>query len=414
MNSLFTVIMKKAYCSKIFLAGLLLFNFIGAESFGQSISSYEFGSGLHFESNDQSYEFDLGGLMLPHISLESFDDELPSNMYYGSKRTFFHFKANSNKENVSAYFLTNFASNNPLLEAWVSYRPYDKLSLTFGQFRSVANNREMLIFENSLVFFDRSLLSQTFNESGREFGIKTSYVFGGANFALIPMLQVTSGDGLNSFGIDSRDVDLGGLKYASRVDLYPLGLFKEGQLKTLNDYAFEESFKCVLGAAASFNDGASHPVGEGHGTFYLYNNANEVMLPDYRELNFDLLAKYKGFSLMAEYSISTATGLDDLVTESLIQSLQPTQISTYLALGSGYNTQLFYTTKGGYSFGLVYSKVSAEFNHQNSIVKDMSMKRVVMSKRLKESAVIVQKSVDISEIDGVKTMHYQFAVQLEF
>ena len=406
--------MKKAYCSKIFLAALLFFLFFVVDSYGQSISNYEFGSGLHFESTDQNYQFDLGGLMLPYISLESFDDEQSSNMFYGSKRTFFHFKANSNKENVSAYFLTDFSSSNPLLEAWVAYQPCEKLTFTFGQFRSVANNREMLIFENSLAFFDRSLLSQTFNESGREFGIKSSYVFGGSNFALIPMLQVTSGDGLNSFGIDSRDVDLGGLKYASRVDLYPLGLFEEGQLKTLNDYAFEESFKFVLGAAASFNDGASHPVGEGHGAFYLYNNANEVMLPDYRELNFDFLAKYKGFSLMTEYSISTATGLDDLVTESLIQSLQPNQISTYLALGSGYNTQLFYTTKDGYSIGLVYSKISAEFKHQNSIIKDMSIKRVAMSKRIKESAVIIQKSVDISEIDGVKTMNYQFAVQLEF
>ena len=117
---------------------------------------------------------------------------------------------------------------------------------------------------------------------------------------------------------------------------------------------------------------------------------------------------------MAEYSISTATGLEDLVTESLIQSLQPTQISTYLALGSGYNTHFFYTTKDGCSIGLVYSKISAEFNHQNSIIKDMSMKRLVMSKRIKESAVIIQKSVDISEIDGVKTMNYQFAIQLEF
>ena len=74
--------MKKAYCSKIFLAALLFFLFFGVDSYGQSISNYEFGSGLHFESTDQNYQFDLGGLMLPYISLESFDDDQSSNMFY--------------------------------------------------------------------------------------------------------------------------------------------------------------------------------------------------------------------------------------------------------------------------------------------------------------------------------------------
>ena len=67
-----------------------------------------------------------------------------------------------------------------------------------------------------------------------------------------------------------------------------------------------------------------------------------MMLPDYRELNFDLISKYKGFSLMGEYSISTAAGLEGLVTESLIQTLQPTEISNYLALGSPQKVQNFY------------------------------------------------------------------------
>ena len=91
----------------------MFFLFFVVDSYGQSISNYEFGSGLHFESTDQNYQFDLGGLLLPYISIESFDDEQSSNMFYGSKRTFFHFKANSNKENVSAYFLTDFSSSNP-------------------------------------------------------------------------------------------------------------------------------------------------------------------------------------------------------------------------------------------------------------------------------------------------------------
>ena len=413
MNSLFIVIMKKMHFSKILLVVFLLSNLVDTKSYGQSSSSYEFGSGLHFESSDQNYQFDLGGLLLPYISYESLDDET-TNMYYGSKRTFFHFKANSKKENVSAYFLTDFSSNNPLLEAWVSYKPVDRLSFTFGQFRSIANNREMLIFENSLAYFNRSLLSKTFNATGREFGIKCTYVIGNSDFSLIPMIQITSGDGLNSFGIDSRDVDLGGLKYASRIDLYPMGLFKEGQVRFVNDYAHEESLRFVIGIAASFNDGASNLVGEGHGDFYLYNNLNQVMLPDYREINFDFLTKFKGFSLMAEYSISTATGLEGLVTESFVQQLQPTEISRYLSLGDGFSSQIFYSTKSGYSIGFVSSVINPEFLNENSIVEDANFYSYVISKRIKDSAVVIQNSLDVLRISDVNKFTYQFMVQLEF
>ena len=405
--------MKKMHFSKILLVVYLLSNLVDTNSYGQSTSSYEFGSGLHFESSDQNYQFDLGGLILPFISYESLKDET-TNMYYGSKRTFFHFKANSKKENVSAYFLTDFSSNNPLLEAWVSYKPVDRLSFTFGQFRSIANNREMLIFENSLANFSRSLLSQTFNETGREFGLKCSYMIGHSDFSLIPMIQITSGDGLNSFGVDSRDVDLGGLKYSSRIDFYPLGLFKEGQVQSVNDYAHQESLKLVIGAAASYNDGASNSVGEGHGDFYLFNNLNQVMLPDYRELNFDFISKFKGFSFMGEYSISTATGLEGLVTESLIQELQPTEISTYLALGTGLTMQVFYTSKKGYSIGFVNSSITSEFENENSIVKDSNLKSLVLSKKIKDSAVVIQNSLDVLKISDVNTLTYQFLVQLEF
>ena len=405
--------MKKMHFSKILLVVFLLSNIVDTKSYGQSTSSYEFGSGLHFESSDQNYQFDLGGLMLPYISYESLNEET-TNMYYGSKRTFFHFKANSEKENVSAYFLTDFSSNNPLLEAWVSFRPIDRLSFTFGQFRSIANNREMLIFENSLAYFSRSLLSQTFNALGREFGLKCSYVIGHSDFSLIPMIQITSGDGMNSFGVDSRDVDLGGLKYASRIDVYPLGLFKEGQVSSVNDYAQEESLKVVIGAAASYNDGASNSVGEGHGDFYLFNNLNQVMLPDYRELNIDFLSKYKGFSLMGEYSISTATGLEGLVTESLIQELQPTDISTYLALGTGLSMQIFYTTKKGYSLGFINSSIKSEFENVNSIIKDSNLKSFVLSKRIKDSAVVIQNSLDILKISDENTHTYRFQIQVEF
>ena len=87
MNSLFIVTMKKMHFSKILLVVYLLSNLVDTKSYGQSTSSYEFGSGLHFESNDQNYQFDLGGLLLPYISYESINDETVKKHYKYAGRT---------------------------------------------------------------------------------------------------------------------------------------------------------------------------------------------------------------------------------------------------------------------------------------------------------------------------------------
>ena len=379
----------------------------------QSLTNNQLGSGLHFESKDQNYLFDLGGVLLPHVSFEFMEGE-DMQLYYGSKRTFFDFAASALDEGVKGYFLTNFTASTPLLEAWVSYTPQKNLLFKMGQMKSIANNREMLISEPHLALFDRSLLSESFNLTGREFGLSISYQLGLSKFAIIPQVQITSGDGLNSFGQDSRDVDLGGLKYAARVDLYPLGLFKEGQLISIYDYLHENELKVLFGAGGSYNDGASQSVGEGHGDFYLFNSLGQVMLPDYRKLNFDFVSKYKGFSLLAEYSISTATGLENLYTESLIQALEPSEIATYLSLGSGLSTHIHYTSKSGYSIGFVYVHLEAEFDRDDSILKNSNSKTFVFSKRIANSSLTLQNSTSIVNFNSQQTIQNQCSVQLCF
>jgi hypothetical protein len=310
--------------------------------------------------------------------------------------------------------LTDFTASIPLIEAWVSYTPQKNLLFTMGQMKSIANNREMLISEPHLALFDRSLLSESFNLTGREFGFSMSYQLGSSKLAMVPQVQITSGDGLNSFGQDSRDVDLGGLKYSARVDLYPLGLFKEGQLISIYDYLYENELKLLFGAGGSYNDGASQSVGEGHGDFYLFNSLGQVMHPDYRKLNFDFVSKYKGFSLLAEYSISTATGLENLYTGSIIQALEPSEIATYLSLGSGLSTHIHYTSKSGYSIGLVYVHIEAEFDRDDSILKNSNSKTFVFSKRIVNSSLTLQNSISIINMDSRQIIQNQCSVQLCF
>lgn len=356
-------------------------------------ADFELGSGLNFNFNEGNYQFRLGGMIQPSISFEQAEDE-DADYFLNAKRTYFNFSGKAVQEKVSFFLQTNFSLSDPLLDAWVGFHPTEKFNLYFGQKQTVANNREMMVMENYLQFPNRSLLSQNLSNTGREFGLFLDYEFG-SDFLLIPQIAVTSGDGRNSFGSDSRDVDLGGLKYGARLDLYPLGAFAEGNHESLADLAHEESLKLVLGAAASFNDGCSNQVGEGHGDFFLYNAKGENQLPDYRQLYSDLLLKYRGFSLLGEYAISSATNLNGTFLDLTANNeLDLTQISSFLALGTALNVQLGYVTKKGYALDIRYSSISPEFDQNAaSILIEQNAITLGLSKYLKGNDLKLQTSI---------------------
>jgi len=85
------------------------------------------------------------------------------------------------------------------------------------------------------------------------------------------------------------------LKHGGRLDVYPLGFFVEGNGNLIADLAHEETFKMVIWAAASYNDGVSNALGEGHGEFQFYDRNSSVKNPDYRKFSADVLMKYRGF-----------------------------------------------------------------------------------------------------------------------
>lgn len=164
---------------------------------------------------------------------------------------------------------TDFSSRDPLLDAWIAYHPFSWFTISAGQKQNFVNNREMLYREDRLQFTDRSLSSRTFSRTGREFGlfVETNFEFGNG-IVLAPKASLTSGDGRNSFGTDSRDTDFGGIKIGARLDVYPLGAFKQGNDLYTADLKREDKLKVLVGAAVSQNNGASHSAGEGHGEFY--------------------------------------------------------------------------------------------------------------------------------------------------
>lgn len=405
--------MKKLF---LYISILGLIQVVVCDLMAQNKAGFELGSGLNFSLNDGAYQFKISGMIQPSISIEKMNSTQP-DYYFNVKRTYFNISGSALKEKVSFFLQTDFSLGTPLLDAWVAYKPTSNLTISLGQKQSIANNRELLVMEDKLQFGNRSLLSTGFSRTGREFGLYISQKIGANKLGIVPQLAVTSGDGRNSFGIDSRDVDMGGLKYSGRIDVYPLGFFIEGNDDLIADLYHENTLKMVIGGAASYNVGVSNSVGEGHGDFQMYDASAAVKLPDYRKFYGDILLKYQGFSLLGELAMASATSLDGSYTAATTTSpLIPKQISEYLALGTAYNAQLGYVTKSGYALDIRYDELIPEFgNNASSVLRKTNGLTVGFSKYFKQNNLKLQTSFSsISYGDNTSKLLGSFIVQLVF
>ena len=378
-------------------------------------ASYKLGNGLQFSFNEGNYNFKLSGFIQPSYFLET-QDGLNDINQFNSKRSFLQFEGNALKEKVSFFVQLDYSLSSPLLDAWLAYEPFEQLKISVGQKQTFVNNREMLIREDRLQFNDRSFLSQNLSQTGREFGLFLESKFTiGNKFGIAPKAAITSGDGRNSFGNDSRDTDLGGFKIGGRLDIYPLGFFKPGNDLTTADLGREETLKAVIGVAGSQNNGASNTVGEGHGDFFLYDINGANSLPDYEQFYADLLMKYKGFSFLAEYASTAASDIDLVfIDENATQILAPQQISEYLALGETYNLQLGYVTKNGYSFDLRYETGTPEFeNNPISILGEYNATTFGFTKYFLKNGLKFQASYSvINPLVGENINQFQVLFQI--
>lgn len=363
--------MKQLICITLLFCSFIL---IAQETEPTNQANFQLGEGLTFNLNDGDYKFFISGFIQPSISFDKVEDD-DADYQFNARRSFFMLGGTAVKEKISFLLQTDFSSVDPLLDAWIAYHPYSWLTVTAGQKQNFVNNREMLFREDRLQFTDRSLSSRTFSRTGREFGlfVETNFQFGD-KIAIVPKASLTSGDGRNSFGSDSRDADYGGVKIGGRLDIYPLGYFTKGNDLFTADLAHEETLKLVLGAAASKNNGASHQNGEGHGNFLLYNQDGNIELPDYSQFYTDLLLKYKGFSMLLEYTNATVSGIEQIyVNDNASNILAPTQISEFLILGDSFTGQFGYVTKSGYSVDFRYENTKPEFNtNTNSLLSEFS------------------------------------------
>ena len=336
---------------------------------------YDLGRGLQIDFDQGKHRVAITGFVQPSVQLvrtgveEGSDAEPKTDSIWTARHAQIALNADFDDNRYSFELRTDFSLAAPLLSAGARYRPHETITISAGQLQTPTNNREMLLVEGDLALPERGAVSTVFSDTGRELGLFVDGDFALGSFLVRPRFAMTSGDGRNSFGADSRDVDLGGLKWGGRLDLLPLGDFSEGNRDSIVDVVGETKPKLVIGGAFSFNDGASGATGEGHGDFVIYNGEGDPQLPDYFQLYADALLKVRGFSLLVEFAQTSAASLQGTFSDPVGGNpLYSGQISEFLALGQGIGVQVGYFAQPGVSFDLRYSLHLPEFADNDASV----------------------------------------------
>ena len=366
-------------------------DFVGGEA--DFSATFRKGQGLEVGFPSSGYLFGFTGLAQPGMSLSRLDADTTFSLGTYTRRAYLTFKASDLERGIDVLVRANYIASTPLLDAYINYAVNDWLSIRTGQFQNPSNNREMQFYEGHLAMPDRSLLSRTFVETGREFGLSLTGSFGSAeSFMVEPSLAVTSGDGINSFGSLSNDPDKGGVKFGGRLDVYPFGQF---DATSASDFERNETPKAVIGWATNYNMGASGPVGESHGEWLIFDENGQEQLPHYLKNHIDLLAKWKGASLLAEYTNAAAYQLDGAYTSaSLGTLLMPTEISQYLMLGNAFNIQGGYLLKNGLQLDVRFGQTFPEFDQGSSLLEVIDAIGGCLTWHVAEHALKLQASAE--------------------
>ena len=331
--------------------------------------NFNMGNGLTAASADGQYSMSMGG-SVQLLGTSVWDAQGRGLQAYPSLG-FVRLQGSARPESVEFLVQLNFAQATPLLDAWVRHTTRWGSRITLGQMQNVGNGLEMLVFEDLQAAPMRSLAAQTFSRSGREAGVLLDHRVVKDQWGMGAYAQVTSGDGQNSFGADSRDVDLGGLKYSGRVEL-SLGAPRK-ERAPIQFASFDRETRLLLGLSGSYNRGASQAVGEGHGSFQMYRGS-DAAFPDYRKWSADLLATKGGLSVYGQMMYATATNLDGLQwTPSVSNLLRPQEISRVLHLGRAFTGQVEYVHPSRWALVGRRSLVLPEFgDHAGSLVEASS------------------------------------------
>ncbi|MBT4774628.1 MAG: porin [Crocinitomicaceae bacterium] len=388
--------------------------FISGNIFGQRVIDAKFGKGIfNIIAADSSWSMKFGarfqtlfvGAVDLHDSLGPIGAE--SNFLIRRSRLKFDGFAFSPKLKYKMEFgLSNRdmsgvgpeTKNTPryILDAVVKWNFAGNWTIWAGQTK-LPGNRERVVSSGNLQFVDRSLVNSKYNID-RDMGIQLRHHFTlGENFIVREIAALSQGEGRNITA-----GNLGGYDWTGRLEFLPFGKFKSKGDYTGSDTKREETPKLSVGVTYDYHDRAVRK--HGNTKDFMYNDVG------YYETNIatvfaDLMFKYKGFSVMAEYAQKNA---EDAIAKNTDGSVTGDNVYE----GTGLNFQLGYLMNNNFELSGRFTNITptAEIGGEPINMYTLGFSRYVVGHKLK-----VQSDISYTIEEGSDdNLMYRLQIDLHF
>ena len=308
---------------------------------------YSYGKGLGITSPDSIFKLNIRFRMQNRITYLLEEGEEPAyeaairrlrlrfDGYVGDPKIIYVIQLSFAPRDVGP--LQDGENLNIIRDAIVFYRPNRHWNIGFGQTK-LPGNRQRINSSGALQLTDRSINNAVFNID-RDFGLQVYYLNEKNNqFSYNIKTAISTGEGRNW----TKEPD-NGLAYTARVEIFPLGAFKDNGTLFEGDIKREESPKFMFSGVYHFNNDARRTAG---------TIGNELFEQrDMQSLLFDAIAKYNGWAFEGAFMVRSA---NNPIT------MNPEEASDveYVFTGHGFDAQLSYLFLNNY-------EIIGRFSHQN-------------------------------------------------
>lgn len=251
---------------------------------------------------------------------------------------------------------------NIVRDAVVFYHFTDNFYIAFGQ-NKLPGNRQRVNSSGQLQFAERSIVNGAFTVD-RDFGLKAYYDNKIGSVPYRVKGAISTGEGRSVNNSDN------GLAYTGRLEVLPLGLFKNEGDYSEGDLEREETPKLAIGGGYSYNVRTNRTGGQLGTDLYANRDMGTAML--------DLIFKYNGWAFQSEYMSRNS---DDPLTFN-----EEGDVS-YIYNGWGINNQVSYIFRNNFETAFRYSLLQPEDEtvryERRTEVLELGLSKYLRSHRIK-------------------------------